>query len=142
MNKIAIFPLQDCNFESQILSQTLLDNKYYTASLTFVKIKSISEITPDFQVIILDDESLVSLIDPDMTIILINNIESQNVISIDPLDPNALQDLKSQLDLIDWPDKSLKSTSDQLQLFERLLEFRPGDNVDIFAKLLDEMTSL
>lgn len=143
MNQIALFPLQDATFETQILSQTLLQNKYYTATLTFKKMNSISDITPEFQAIILDDQSLLSLLDPDFTIFYIgSNCELEHVICINPLEPNALQDLKSQLDLIDWPDKSLKSTSDPLLLFERLLDFRKGDNVEMFATLLDEMTSL
>ena len=151
MNQIAVFPLKDRDFETQIYSLKTLDNKYYTAPLEYTRIHSNLEINSNIQAVILDDIHVSTLIDPSLTIIYINSgdssiddSENTNVITVNPQDPNALLELVNILQVIDWPEKTLKSISkDPLDLFERLLEFKTesgfSQKAQDFALLLDEM---
>ncbi len=139
MNKVALFPLQNGDFQQKILSISSLDNKYYTAPVTVTTVDCLSL---DFQVVILDDLKLISNYECTFegTIIFIGSTDDSSCITIDPLDSDALQCLKDQLYLIDWPVKHLKSKdSSKIDIFEQLLKFKRGDNIDLFLNLLKQL---
>lgn len=142
MNQIALFPLKSSTLQSKILSISNLDNKYYTAPVAFTQLNSISDLTCDFQVVILDDLHLLPLVSNDSTttVFFIGHTTDDPAIFIDPSDPDAFSQLKAELDLIDWPEKHVKSLEGaKIEIFEQLLQFKRGDNIEEFLNLLKQL---
>ena len=142
MNQIALFPLKSSTLQSKILSISILDNKYYTAPVAFTQLNSISDLTCDFQVVILDDLHLLPLVcnDSSTTVFFIGDTTDDSAIFIDPSDPDAISQLTAELDLIDWPQKNIKSLDGaKIDVFEQLLQFKRGDNIEEFLNLLKQL---
>lgn len=133
----------------------MLDNKYYTAPLAFTKLSDISQLqeTCDFQAIILDDSKYMRYLSNDIPVFYMGTSDPMSgslddmsgsldgtFTLIDPIVPNALSLLKAELDLIDWNEKTIKSLKhSQIDVFEQLLQFKRGDDVEKFVNLLNQI---